>query len=1030
VDFLEAGLYEALLTEGLAEAIRTSDRDLVATRRLKPYEAPDRIALHLANLIRSSLSSISEDGRVEKGIELVRLLSDRLAELLSVGDVDQVVEPGTVLHAIFRRRPDGSARPIPEPLTPLLDTTLLTNAPGEPNLWSQLLEEAKSADSIDVVMAFIRRSGIAPLVETLRRHCAEGLPLRILTTTYTGSTEQSALDLLSEIGAQVRISYDLTSTRLHAKAWLFHRMTGFSTAFIGSSNLTYSAQVTGLEWNIRASSARNPDVLSKFAAVFESYWQSNDFVAYDSEEFKSQTARAHRTGRGPVVILPGIELRPEPFQERLLELLTLSRDQGHHRNLLVSATGTGKTVMAAVDYGRLRDALPRSRLLFVAHREEILDQSLGTFRYALRDANFGEKWVGGARPEQFEYVFASVQSLNSADLTHLSPTHFDVVVIDEFHHAAAPSYRKLLDHVSPEELLGLTATPERTDGLPILQWFDDRIAAELRLWDAVDQGRLSPFMYYGIHDGMDLTDVPWRRGQGYDVSELSNIYTASDAWARLVLNEVKRHVDNPEVMRAFGFCVSVEHAQFMARHFAKHGVGAVAIWGDSPETDRKKALSDLAAGKIQVVFSVDLFNEGVDVPSLDTILMLRPTDSPTLFMQQLGRGLRRCNGKSFCTVLDFVGTHRKEFRADRRFRALLGGSRRSVEEAVKQGFPFLPAGCHLHLDQKSQEVVLAALRNAVPSRWPAKVEELRHLRMDAPETTLADFLSESGLELEELYEGNRSWSDLLEAVRAPILSPGPNESVLRRALGRLLHVDDHERTSVYLRYLQGDSAPDVVRLVDRDRRLLHMLVDSVTEQAISTATTLQEATDLLWRHPQVRSELSQLLELLRGRIDHVHEPLDDRPNVPLQIHARYTRREIMAAYDVGLGAKVQSWQSGAFHVNQERSDLFAFTLDKTSGSFSPTTRYQDYAISPRLIHWESQSSTREDSPTGLRYRNHASEGRSIMLFARLRADDRAFWCLGTGQYRGHTGEKPMAITWALDHPLPGDLYAAFAAAVA
>ncbi len=947
-----------------------------------------------------------------------------------MGDVDRLVAPVTVLQAILQRQPDGSARSVPEPLTPLLDTTLLTNAPGEPNLWSQLLRESQSSDAIDVLMAFIRKSGIAPLIETFRRHCAEGRSLRILTTTYTGSTEQSALDLLSELGAQIRISYDLTSTRLHAKAWLFHRSTGYSTAFIGSSNLTYSAQVTGLEWNVRASSARNPDVLSKFAAVFESYWQNNDFVAYDSEVFRTETARVRRTDHGPVVILPGIELRPEPFQERLLELLTLSRQNGHHRNLLVSATGTGKTVMAAVDYARLRETLPRSRLLFVAHREEILDQSLGTFRYALRDANFGEKWVGGARPEQFDHVFASVQSLRAADLTHLSPEHFDVVIVDEFHHAAAPSYRKLLERVAPLELLGLTATPERTDGLPVLQWFDDRIAAELRLWDAVDQGRLSPFMYYGIHDGMDLTDVPWRRGQGYDVGDLSNVYTSSDAWARLVVSEVIRYVDDPSVMRAFGFCVSVEHAQFMARHFTKHGIQAVAIWGDSPESVRTKALSDLAAGHVQVVFSVDLFNEGVDVPSLDTILMLRPTDSPTLFMQQLGRGLRRCSGKSFCTVLDFVGTHRKEFRVDRRFRALLGGSRRSVEEAVKQGFPFLPSGCHLHLDQKSQEVVLTALRNAVPLRWPAKVEELRQLRVKTPQIVLAEFLTESGLELEDLYENSRSWSDLLEAVHAPILSPGPRERVLRRALGRLLHIDDQERISTYLRFLQGEGAPDVAWLVDRDRRLLRMLVDGVTEQAISSVTTLQEATDLLWDHPQVRSELCQLLGLLRGRINHVHEPLKGRPHIPLQIHARYTRREIMAAYDVGIGAKVESWQSGVRHVKQERSDLLAFTLDKSSGSFSPTTRYQDYAISPRLIHWESQSTTREGSETGLRYRNHASEERCIILFARLRADDRAFWCLGTGRYRGHTGEKPMAITWELDHALPGDLYEAFAAAVA
>ncbi len=1027
---LQTGLYEILVTESLTEAIRRLDTDVVSTRRLEAYEAPDRIALYLANLIRASLDDLQEGDKVGIGIELAHALSDRLSEMLAVDDVDQIVEPGKVLNAILSRRPDGKTQPIQQPLIPLLDTTLLTNAPGEPSLWSQLVRETNSADSIDVIMAFIRRSGIVPLLEPLRLHCAEGRALRVLTTTYTGSTEQSALDELAKLGAEIRISYDLTATRLHAKAWLFQRLSGYSTAFIGSSNLTYSAQVTGLEWNIRASSARNPDVLAKFSAVFESYWQGDDFVAYVPEEFRAERNRTGRTDHGPVVILPGIELRPEPFQERLLELIELSRLQGHHRNLLVSATGTGKTVMAAVDYARLRERLPQCRLLFVAHREEILDQCLGTFRYALRDAGFGEKWVGGERPDRFEHVFASIQSLSKANLANLSPQHFDVVVIDEFHHAAAPSYRKLLDHVKPKELLGLTATPERSDGLPILQWFDNRIAAELRLWDAVDQGRLCPFMYYGIHDGMDLTEVPWRRGQGYDVTALSNVYTASDAWATLVLTEVVRHVDNPNEMRALGFCVSVAHAQFMAHHFSKHGVKAVAIWGDSPETDRRKALRDLAAGTTRVVFSVDLFNEGVDVPSIDTIMMLRPTDSPTLFMQQLGRGLRRVNGKTVCTVLDFVGTHRKEFRVDRRFRALLGETRRGVEKAVELGFPFLPAGCHLHLDRKAQEVVLAALRDAIPSRWPAKVDELRQLRVTMPEISLADYLTESGLELDELYEGGRSWSDLLDAVGAPTLPSGPHENVLRRALGRLLHVDDKERTDVYLRFLQGDSPPEVSLLHERDRRLLRMLVDSVTEQAVEKTTSMQEATDVLWRHPQVCSELVELLQLLRERIDHVNRALEGHQSVPLQIHARYTRREVMAAFDVGDGAKVLSWQSGVFEAKEERCELFAFTLDKTSGSFSPTTRYQDYAISPRLIHWESQSSTRAESATGLRYRNHASERRSIMLFARLRADDRAFWFLGTGQYRGHTGEKPMAITWELDDPLPGDLYAAFAAAVA
>ena len=316
----------------------------------------------------------------------------------------------TVLRAIAERRPDGSAAPIAQPLIPLLDTALLTNSPGEPVVGSQLRAEIDSADRIDVVMAFIRRSGIAPLLGALRDHAEAGRPIRFLTTTYTGTTEARALDELAGAGAEVRLSYDTSSTRLHAKAWLFHRASGFSTAYIGSSNLTHSAQVTGLEWNVRVSGARNPAVVEKVAAVFESYWSGGDFVPYEREEFLRRSA-APPAG-GPEILLSPVEVRLEPFQERLLEQVALSRVRGHHRNLIASATGTGKTVMAAVDYARLAANLPRARLLFVAHRREILTQSLATFRHALRDHAFGELWVDGQTPQRFEHVFASIQSLS------------------------------------------------------------------------------------------------------------------------------------------------------------------------------------------------------------------------------------------------------------------------------------------------------------------------------------------------------------------------------------------------------------------------------------------------------------------------------------------------------------------------------------------------------------------------------------------------------------------------------------------
>lgn len=1024
------GLYEQILTKALAERLSRLDPRLHSVRaEIHRAEAADRIALHLSAVVERAVEALPEKERVQRGIELARDLIrtiDARIEKAGVGP-DAPLESGEILQEILERQPDGRSRPLDAPLIPLLDTTLLTNAPGEPRVGRQILAEIDSADRIDVLMAFVRRSGVVPLRDALRRHCEDGRPLRVLTTTYTGSTERCALDLLGKLGAEIRVSYDTSSTRLHAKAWSFHRESGFSTAYIGSSNLTHSAQVSGLEWNVRVSGARNPDVIDKVAAVFDAYWEHDDFRAYDAEEFE---ARARTTDRGPTVFLSPVELRPEPFQSRLLDQLAVSRHRGHHRNLLVSATGTGKTVMAAIDYARLRDELPKARLLFVAHRKEILEQSLATFRHALRDANFGEPWVGGKRPRHFEHVFASIQSLSVADLDLLAPDHFDVVIVDEFHHAAAKSYERLLEHVEPVELLGLTATPERADGLPVLHWFGDRIAAELRVWDAIDQHYLTPFHYFGVHDGLDLRAVPWKRGRGYDVAGLTNVYTANDAWARAVVEQVRERAENLATMRALGFCVSVEHARFMARVFEESGLPSVAVWAGSPQDVRDDALRALSLGELKVVFSVDLFNEGVDLPDVDTLLLLRPTDSSTLFLQQLGRGLRKAKDKTMCTVLDFVGLHRREFRFDRRFRALLGGTRKDLEKQVRGGFPFLPAGCHMELDEKAADVVLRSIRDSIPSKWTQKADELRALVSSGRNATLATYLDHSGLELEDVYEGNRSWSDLCEAAGVHVARRGPAETALRRAIGRMLHVDDTERLKAYGELIARDDPPRADELDERQRRLARMLVASLVDMAIDKDADLRSGAALVWDHPQVISEMRELLPVLGERIDHLHGALESRPDVPLSIHARYTRREILAAFGIGDRAKVAPWQAGVYWAEEAKADLLAFTLVKTDDGFSPTTRYRDYAISRELVHWESQSWTREDSETGQRYQHHAARGTDVMLFARLVQSERAFWFLGPARYVRHTGERPMAIVWRLRHPLPGDLFAAFAAAVA
>ena len=1026
---LPPGAYESVITQQLLHLLKQLPDPATSSRPIEPADLPDRLALLVNGLVRRALADFSDEERASAGPEIVRAITQLLMQHSPaiVGD-DLLITPPALLRSIGRPMPDGTWNHAPSPLTPLLDTTLLTGARGEPTLLAQLTSEIPSADSIDVLVAFIRQTGIRPLLGQLREHVAAGRRLRILTTTYTGSTERRALDLLNELGAEIKVSYDQTSTRLHAKSWLFNRLSGLSTAYVGSSNLTYQAQVTGLEWNLRLSAARNPDSVGKLSAVFDSYWTGGDFVPYDPHEFDERT---HRFDDRTSTRLVGFDIAPHPFQRRMLEQLQLSRENGHHRNLVVSATGTGKTVLSAFDYKSLRQSLASNRLLFVAHRQEILQQSMDTFRQILRDPSFGELWVGGHRPRDFNHVFASIQSLSTSGIATIAEDHFDVVIVDEFHHAAAESYRNLLKRVRPRELLGLTATPERMDGQSILHWFDDRIAVELRLWDAIDQHRLVPFIYYGVDDGSDLRSVP-RRGREYEPEALGQAFTQDGRWARRVLQEVERLIPDIEAMKALGFCASVSHAEFTAKAFTDAGIPSAVLSGAVSPDSRREVLGDLRAGRLRAIFSVDVLSEGVDLPEVNTILLMRPTQSATVFLQQLGRGLRRDPGKDSCFVLDFIGAQADDFRFDLRYRALIGGGRSELAKAVETGFPYLPAGCQLQLDPLPASRVLDSLRRAIPSSQRQQAEELKRLSVDT-DPSLPEFLHQTGLELEDVYRADRSWMTLREEADLPVPKGGPRLTQFRRAIARLLHVDDELRAKTYAEWAARETPPEPRSEVET--RLLRMLVAGLTRSVDSAKDPdLSRATELVWSDARSRADLLDLMTCLMDRVafrGFPVTPLTTDPSSPLRVHARYTRDEILCA----IGSKPESvrppsWQSGVWFERHSNTDLLAFTLDKSSGSFSPSTRYRDYALNESLIHWESQSATRALSETGQRYINHASMGSSVLLFARPTVHDRAFWFLGPATYVSHEGERPMAITWRLDTPLPEDLFGAMAAAVA
>jgi superfamily II DNA or RNA helicase len=1022
-DSIKPGIYEDLISRGLkVELDRLSSNLVVGRSSVDAAELPKILARYLAKILLRALESLGDTDRELLGSELVNRVISEIAKTNSrvVGDSDLIEGTPEILSAVSPVLPDGSAANIVRPIISLGDTTFLTNAKGEPQLLKQIESEIESATSIDILMAFVRWAGVRPLVKPLRSLIARGGSIRVITTTYTNSTEQRALEALVDLGAKVKVSYDLTQTRLHAKAWLFKRDRGVSTAYIGSSNMTASAMVDGVEWNVRVAELANTDIIQKFEAVFESYWQSSDYKVYDREEFASAVNLASQSGN--LVDISPFLIEPRPFQQRLLDDVAASRSAGFHRNLVVAATGTGKTVMSAFDYEALSRQIPPARLLFVAHRKEILNQSRKMFAQIMRDPSFGELWVDGERPAKFDYVFASIQTLANQEIESIDPHFYDVIIIDEAHHVAAASYQRVLNHFKPRELIGLTATPERGDNNSILPFFDNRIAAELRIWEAIEQQHLCPFAYFGIRDEVDLSGVTWKRGSGYDLEELTNVYTSSHQWISLVIQQVQQKILDASTMKALGFCAGLRHAAFVAEQFNKVGIRSVVLSGGNESSERAAAIRQLAAGEIQAIFTVDIFNEGIDIPNVDTLLLLRPTDSGLLFMQQIGRGLRKAKDKRVCTILDFVGHHRKEFRYENRFKALVGGSRRELERQVSEGFPLLPAGCQIHLDSHSQTEILNSLKNAIPFQWLKMVAELKALG----DVSLLSFLDETGLSLEDLYGRNKTFADLRRAAGFDGSTPTDQEVALLRGVSRMHHIDDSTRIRKYQEWLSEDRRPDISLMSNFERRLARMLSASVTSAMKMNSGDAE--LDLIWGHPSVRRELQYLLDVRARVVDVVHLEHASQPEVPLRIHSLYSRVEIQAALDDLKDGKIKEFREGVRYVDELRTDIFLFTADKSSAGFSPSTRYRDYAISADLIHWESQSTTSANSPVGRRYINHKQNGTTILLFGRQSKSDDAYWFLGPANYVTHTGEYPIAFTWKLDAHLPAALFSLFAAA--
>lgn len=1033
---LDPGLYELLVTTGLDQTLAALPHD-VHDRTLAPVDeadVPHVLTQHLSSVIARTLQTLPTEEQIATANRLLHGIPEA-AQTETVTDGPQLLTSVT---------PPKSPPP-PRPSTPLTDVALFTNSRSDPQLGAELRLEMASADQIDLLCAFVQWSGIRVLEDALRAAAEQGVRIRVLTTTYIGATDRRALDFfVRTLGAEVRVNYDSKSTHLHAKAWMFHRNSGFPTAYVGSSNMSRAALVDGLEWNVRLSQHATPTLLEKFASTFATYWDDPAFAPYDpdtdAEYLDSMLALNGGATRDTRTDVSLLDVRPYPHQQIMLDDLQSEREtHNRHRNLLIAATGTGKTVIAALDYKRLGADGRRPPILFVAHRKEILEQALRTYRDVLKDGAFGELFVDGARPTRGQHVFASVQAMaRQAELERWAARHFDIVVIDEFHHAEAATYRRLLDHFQPLELLGLTATPERADGVNVANaFFEGRAASELRLWDALSADLLVPFHYFGIADNVDLTGVKFSRGR-YDLGQLSEVYTGNDARARIVLQAVADKVTDTSRMKALGFCVSVAHAQYMAEVFTQAGIPSLALSGDSHSNERRDGLRRLRDGELACIFAVDLFNEGLDIPMIDTVLMLRPTQSATIFLQQLGRGLRRTEGKAVLTVLDFVGLQNENFRFDIKYRALTGLSRNKLEKSIKDGFPFLPPGSQIVFDEVAKETVLRNVRQQLRLATKDLVADVRqHLPKDTDPTNyrLGAYLTDAERSMADVYGASdrnfsgeqkpATWKALVDwafPASAPRVEDAELTALLRK-VSNLAHVDDQHRIDRYRALLTDPHLPS-----DVDRDLAAAML-YFTFWPTGRDGGIRRGLEVLRSHPALVTEVLNVLDYRESSIRTLPLPLPEELGVsPLRSHAQYSREELLAG--LGLGTldpgTPGSIREGVKWLPSLKTDALLVTLKKSEADYSPTTLYHDYAINQELFHWESQSTTSADSPTGRRYRFHRDLGTNVVLFVRrAKTGDigtEAYTCLGSAIFQNYEWSRPMQITWHLARPIPVELY--------
>jgi superfamily II DNA or RNA helicase len=927
------------------------------------------------------------------------------------------------------------------------DTQKLVVNSDKGNLLIELVESMNECQQFFFSVAFINFSGLQLLLEPLREAEKKQIKGKIITSTYLNFTDAKALEKLNEFNnIELKVFVTDREVGFHTKAYIFE-YTDYYKVIIGSSNITQSALKSNIEWNVKLIRKENDLFIQGVLNEFKQLWNRSreaDSLFIQRYEELQKILRGVQKNHNFIFEIPQ-SITPNSMQKRAMNNLNRLRRAGENKALVIAATGTGKTYMSAFD---VKNVNPK-KLLFIVHREDILSKAKSSFELLLdgHSRTFG-LFTGNYKQQQADYVFATIQTISRC-FREFRNDEFDYVIIDEAHHATSPTYQEVINYFEPSFLLGMTATPERSDSLNVFDVFDNNVAIEVRLHEALENELVVPFHYFGITDieGIDLSNVNID-----DIAELTKRLKVNER-VDFIIDQMNFYGYDGDVRKGLGFCVSIEHAQYMASEFNRRGYKSICLFGaDSPDV-REQYISRLESDEdeLEFIFTVDIFNEGVDIPSVNTVLMLRPTNSPIVFIQQLGRGLRKYTYKIFLTVLDFIGNHSKTFL----IALALNGSRyydkESLKVAIATGFANIPGCTHIQMDKISQERILAQIDNENFNALKYLKEEyfefkklnqgrtsfllMDYLKFDgAPDPVKFIYRDKNYLQFVANVEKNEQLKSLLldesfESTLKELSSKLPLKRVYEFAI--LEYLLDYEEINLESAKLQISKLMDDV---DEDS-ILHAF--ECLNQDYYDSGQLKSKPKLVHYNNRTLSKSPLLKKLLDHEeynkyiVDILHYGIHRYENefeheyygVP---HFKlYEQYQMVDTAPLSNYRKIHSSFRGSGLLVNENDYFLFIDLHKEDG-IKESINYEDKFIDESYFQWQSPNNTAQDSNRGQNIVDNKARGIHLHLFVRkykvIDGKNEPYIYIGTGDTVQYDGERPITVKIQLHHEIPTLLY--------